>query len=94
MSEKLQGIDQDYGEKLSKVSQIRDMTQKRLNIEEKERTLNTIKLEYLINNFKKLQLQKKFLETTIDNDMKSLNNEMRKTEIELQKESYVSTALA
>ena len=60
------------------INSIRESTQKRLNIEEQERTMNSLKLDYLLNNNKKLQLQKKFLEKTLDRDLKNLQSEMNK----------------
>lgn len=72
MSNRLKEIDQDYNQQLSKVDNIRDITQKRLNIEQKERTLLSLKLEYLINNYKKLDMQKRFLERTLEKDMGNL----------------------
>ena len=72
MSNRLKEIDQDYNQQLSKVDNIRDITQKRLNIEQKERTLNSLKLEYLINNYKKLEMQKRFLQRTLEKDMVNL----------------------
>ena len=53
MSNRLKEIDQDYNQQLSKVDNIRDITQKRLNIEQKERTLLSLKLEYLIMKIQK-----------------------------------------
>jgi hypothetical protein len=44
--------------------------------------MNTLKLDYLLNNNKKLHLQKKFLEKTLDKDMKNLQTLMNKAEIE------------
>eukprot|EP00347_Sterkiella_histriomuscorum_P009856 403339614 len=94
LSTRLQDIDKDHSQQLSKVDTIRDITQKRLNIEEKERSLNSLKLEYLINNYKKLQLQQRFLETTLEKDMKNLTQELRKAELEVQREVYVTSQSA
>jgi hypothetical protein len=73
------------------INSIRENTQKRLNIEEQERTMNSLKLDYLLNNNKKLQLQKKFLEKTLDRDLKNLQTEMNKAQIEMQRDSFVSS---
>lgn len=54
LSERLKGIDQSYSQQLSQVENIRESTQKRLNLQEQERTMNSMKLEYLLNNNKKL----------------------------------------
>lgn len=54
LSERLKGIDQSYSQQLSQVETIRESTQKRLNLQEQERTMNSMKLEYLLNNNKKL----------------------------------------
>ena len=73
------------------INSIRESTQKRLNIEEQERTMNSLKLDYLLNNNKKLQLQKKFLEKTLDRDLKNLQTEMNKAQIEMQRDTFVSS---
>lgn len=73
------------------INSIRENTQKRLNIEEQERTMNSLKLDYLMNNNKKLQLQKKFLEKTLDRDLKNLQTEMNKAQIEMQRDTFVSS---
>lgn len=54
LSERLKGIDQSYSQQLTQVENIRESTQKRLNLQEQERTMNSMKLEYLLNNNKKL----------------------------------------
>jgi hypothetical protein len=76
------------------INSIRESTQKRLNIEEQERTMNSLKLDYLLNNNKKLQLQKKFLEKTLDRDLKNLQTEMNKAQIEMQRDTFVSSQQA
>jgi hypothetical protein len=70
---------------------MRETTQKRLNIEEQDRTMNSLKLDYLINNNKKLQLQKKFLEKNLDKDLKNLATEMRKAEIDMQRDAFITS---
>jgi vancomycin resistance protein YoaR len=53
--------------------------------------MNSLKLDYLLNNNKKLQLQKKFLEKTLDRDLKNLQTEMNKAQIEMQRDTFVSS---
>ncbi len=84
-------IDQEHQSNLQHLDQQRDTTQKRLNIEEQERTMNQLKLDFLVNNNKKLQLQKRFLEKTLDKDLRDLGTEVRKAEIEMQREAVISS---
>ena len=56
--------------------------------------MNSLKLDYLLNNNKKLQLQKKFLEKTLDRDLKNLQTEMNKAQIEMQRDTFVSSQQA
>ena len=57
--------------------------------------MNTLKLDYLLNNNKKLHLQKKFLEKTLDKDMKNLQTLMNKAEIESQRDgTMISSQIA
>lgn len=74
---------------LSQLDAVRETTQKRLNLEEQERTMNSLKLDYLVNNNRKLQLQKRFLEKSLENDLKTLKGEMRKTETEMQLMTFI-----
>ncbi len=53
-------------------------------MEEKERELYGLKLEQVLINNKKLMLQKKFLEKQLEKDMRELNLEMNKIQIEIQ----------
>jgi len=73
---------------------MRENTQKRLNIEEQERTMNSLKLDFLVNNNKKLQLQKRFLEKTLDKDLKNLATEMRRAEIDMQRDTFINSQAA
>lgn len=73
---------------------IRENTQKRLNIEEQERTMNSLKLDFLVNNNKKLQLQKRFLEKTLEKDLKNLATEMRRAEIDMQRDAFITSQTA
>jgi hypothetical protein len=79
-------IDDSYSQRVEQINAIRETTQKRLNIEEQERTMNSLKLDYLLNNNKKLHLQKKFLEKTLDKDLKNLQTLMNKAEIDMQRD--------
>ena len=45
--------------------------------------MNSLKLDYLLNNNKKLHMQKKFLEKTLDRDLKNLQTLMNKAEIDM-----------
>ncbi len=56
--------------------------------------MNSLKLDYLLNNNKKLQLQKRFLEKTLDKDLKNLTSELRKSEIEIQRDTVISSQQA
>lgn len=53
--------------------------------------MNQLKLDFLVNNNKKLQLQKRFLERTLEKDLRDLGTEVRKAEIEMQREAMVSS---
>ena len=53
--------------------------------------MNSLKLDYLLNNNKKLQLQKKFLEKTLDRDLKNLQTEMNKAQIDMQRDTVISS---
>ncbi|CDW86114.1 UNKNOWN [Stylonychia lemnae] len=91
LSKRLKEIDQEYSYKLSKVDNVRDLTQKKLNIEEKERTFMNMKLEYMISNYRKMHMQKRFLEKSLEKDMKNLAQEMRKAETEIQRDIYIAS---
>ena len=94
LTDELKGIDHTYSDRLQQVDTIRENTQKRLNIEEQERTMNSLKLDYLVNNNKKLQLQKRFLEKTLEKDLKNLTTEMRRAEIDMQRDAFLTSQAA
>ncbi len=56
--------------------------------------MNSLKLDYLVNNNRKLQLQKRFLEKTLEKDLKNLATEMRKAEIEMQRDAFITSQQA
>ena len=94
LSDELKGIDHTYSDRLQQVDTIRENTQKRLNIEEQEKTMNSLKLDFLVNNNKKLKLQKRFLEKTLEKDLKNLSTEMRRAEIDMQRDAFITSQAA
>jgi len=56
--------------------------------------MNSLKLDFLVNNNKKLQLQKRFLEKTLDKDLKNLATEMRRAEIVMQRDTFINSQAA
>lgn len=56
--------------------------------------MNSLKLDFLVNNNKKLQLQKRFLEKTLEKDLKNLSTEMRRAEIEMQRDAFITSQTA
>lgn len=56
--------------------------------------MNSLKLDFLVNNNKKLQLQKRFLEKTLEKDLKNLTTEMRRAEIDMQREYSIPSTVA
>lgn len=56
--------------------------------------MNSLKLDFLVNNNKKLQLQKRFLEKTLEKDLKNLTTEMRRAEIDIQREYSILSTVA
>lgn len=62
LKETLEGIESRHDKKLKKVNIKKTETENKLSVEEKERELFGLKLEQVLMNNKKLQLQKKFLE--------------------------------
>jgi hypothetical protein len=56
--------------------------------------MNSLKLDFLVNNNKKLQLQKRFLEKTLDKDLKNLATEMRRAEIDMQRDTFINSQAA
>ena len=63
-------------------------------MEEKERELFGLKLEQVLIHNKKLMLQKKFLEKQLEKDMRELNLEMNKIQIEIQQDQLVGPSTA
>ncbi len=53
-----------------------------------------MKLEYLLNNNKKLQLQKKFLEKALNKNLEDLSTMIQKTDLEMARESFISAKQA
>ncbi len=56
--------------------------------------MNSLKLDFLVNNNKKLQLQKRFLEKTLEKDLKNLTTEMRRAEIDMQRDAFLTSQAA
>ena len=56
--------------------------------------MNSLKLDYLLNNNRKLHLQKKFLEKTIEKDLRNLQTEMQKSEIDMQRDAFITSQQA
>ena len=50
-----------------------------------------MKLEYLVNNQKKMKQQKKFLEAQIQRNIKDMGVFMNKTELEIKKDQLISS---
>ena len=84
LKEKLEMIDKKWEKKQTKVKTKNDDTQKQLNIEQKERELYGLKLEQVLINNKKLLLQKKFLDKQLEKDIRELQTEQNKIQIEIQ----------
>lgn len=91
---KLRGIDSKHKQKLTKIGNKKEETQKRLNLEEKERELCGLKLEQVLANNKKLQLQKKFLEKQLEKDLREIHLEMNKIQIEIQQDQLMNSGSA
>ena len=79
-------VDQRYVRKLTKETGKREVMQRKLNVEERERELYGLKLEQVLVNNKKLMLQKKFLEKQLEKDAREVQLEMNKIQIEIQQE--------
>jgi len=92
LERELREIGARHARKLSKVGGKKDETQKKLNIEEKERELFGLKLEQMLVNNKKLQLQKKFLERKLGEDLRELHLEMTKCDLEIQEDQILNSA--
>lgn len=56
--------------------------------------MNSLKLDYLVNNNRKLQNQKRYLIKTLESDLKKLSTEMRKSEIEMQRDAFITSTNA
>ena len=56
--------------------------------------MNSMKLEYLLNNNKKLQLQKRFLEKALNKNLEDLGTMMQKADLEVARESFISAKQA
>ena len=91
---KLAQIQSRWEKKISKVEGKKEETQKRLNVEEKERELFGLKLEQVMVNNKKLMLQKKFLEKQLEKDIRELHLEMNKIQIEIQQDQLMNSSSA
>ena len=53
-----------------------------------------MKLEYLVNNNRKLQLQKRFLEKALNKNLEDLNMIKQKAEVEILRDSFISSKQA
>lgn len=58
---------------------------------EQEQHLKDLRLEYLENNQKKVQQQKKFLEDQVCKDIKEMQQQMIKTSLEIKKNQLISS---
>ena len=86
MNEKLEGIEQKHDKEMKKVNTKKNDTKNRLNVELRERELYGIKLEQVQMNNKKLHLQKKFLEKQLEKDLREIQIELNKIEIDIQQD--------
>jgi hypothetical protein len=95
LKETLEGIESRHDKKLRKVNIRKTETENKLSVEEKERELFGLKLEQVLMNNKKLQLQKKFLEKQLEKDLREIYIEMNKIEIDIQQDQLMgpNTAL-
>jgi len=94
LEQKLSHIDTKYAKKLTKMGTKKEDTQKKLNIEEKEREMFGLKLEQVMVNNKKLMLQKKFLEKQLEKDLREMHLEMNKIQIEIQQDQLMNSNAA
>lgn len=80
---KLKHIDQKNDKKYNRLETKADETQKKLKLEEKERSYFGVKLEQVMINNKKLSLQKRFLEKQLEKDLREIQAEMTKIQIDI-----------
>ena len=72
MTEELNNIKREHETQLNEEEDKIGKTMLKLTAKEGDINLNSLKLEYLLNNQRKMMMQKKFLEDQIDKDIKVL----------------------
>ena len=65
-----------------------------MELEERDANMKDVRLEFILNNQKKMQAQQKFLQQQLDKDLRQLATSMHKTELELKKDQLVSSSAA
>ena len=56
------------------------------DLDEKDEAMKEVRLEFILNNQKKMQMQQKFLQQQLDKDLRQLQKETEKSERELKKD--------
>ena len=65
-----------------------------VKLEEKDKSLNNLKLQYMQNNQKKLMAQKVFIEKQLRKDSSALLQQMNRIELEIKKDEMIKTVHA
>lgn len=65
-----------------------------VKLEEKDKTMNTLKLQFMQNNQKKLMAQKVFIEKQLKKDSAGLLQQMNRIELEIKKDEVIKTVHA
>lgn len=74
MLEDLGHIKREHETVLNEEEAKQDGARMELHLQEGEKNLKQLRLEFLLNNQKKIMMQKKFLEEQLDKDVKALAN--------------------
>lgn len=92
--DKIQRITNDFKKRLATEKQKNEQERMAQEIESREENMKKIRLEFILSNQRKMQMQQKYLEQQLDKDLKQLSITINQAEMDLKRDQLIPSSSA